>query len=85
MIRRLLLCIAAVVGGRAATEPSLEFGAEVLHAPGITLTQGTDTLRLVRGRSELALTLGLGSVAIDYAPVSFYFIGRAVERRATNV
>lgn len=84
MSRRLLLGFAVAAACQAATGPSFEFGAEVLHAPGITLTQGADTLRLARGRSELALTLGLGSVAIDYVPVSFDFLGRAVGRRETN-
>jgi hypothetical protein len=80
----LLLALFAVAGARAATEPSLEFGTEVLHASDVVLTQGADTLRFKRGRSEWALTLGLGTVAIDYAPVSFDFLGRALHRRETN-
>ncbi len=84
MKRRFLFALLATAGVRAATEPSLEFGAEVLRASDVTLTQGADTLRFTRGRSELALTLGLGSVAIDYAPVSFDFLGRALRRREHN-
>ena len=63
--------------------PTAEFGTEVLRASDITLTQSTDTLRLDWGKTEAALTLGFGTLAIDYAPVSFDFLGHALGRRET--
>ena len=61
--------------------PTAEFGTEVLRASDITLTQAADTLRLDWGKTEAALTLGLGTLAIDYAPVSFDLFGTARGRR----
>ncbi len=61
--------------------PTAEFGTEVLHASDITLTQAADTLRLNWGETEAAFTLGFGTIAIDYAPVSFDFLGSARGRR----
>ena len=58
-----------------------EFATEFLHAPDISLAQAADTFRLDWGKTEAALTLGLGTLAIDYAPVSFDFLGHAVSRR----
>ena len=58
-----------------------EFATESLHASDIALAQAADTLRLDWGKTEAALTLGLGTLAIDYAPVSFDFLGHAVSRR----
>jgi len=62
-----------------------EFGYEVLHASDIALTQAADTLRLDWGKTDAALSLGLGTLAIDYAPVSFDFLGSALGRRETAV
>ena len=82
---RCLLTFSLAAGGLgAAPETSVEFGAEVLHASGITLTQGADTFRLKAGRTEAALTLGAGSIAFDYAPVAFDFLGRAARLRETS-
>ena len=68
----------------AANERGFEFGAELLRADGIVQTQGSDTFRFRHGLAETALTVGLGTVEIDYAPVSFDFLGRAATRRETN-
>ncbi|MDP3073203.1 MAG: hypothetical protein Q8N18_23115 [Opitutaceae bacterium] len=84
MMRRALAWVLSA-SGAAAAERSLEFGAELLHAPDVMITQGSDTLRFQQGRTETALTVGLGTVAIDYAPVSFDFLGRFVERRESSV
>jgi len=65
--------------------PTAEFGTEILHASDITLTQSADTLRLDWGKTEAAVTLGFGTLAIDYAPVSFDFLGSARGRRDTAV
>ena len=61
--------------------PSAEFGTEVLRASDITLTQAADTLRLDWGKTEATFTLGYGTLAIDYAPVAFDFLGSARGRR----
>lgn len=63
--------------------PTAEFSTEVLHASDITLTQAADTLRLNWGKTEAAFTLGFGTLAIDYAPVSFDLFGTARGRRET--
>jgi len=63
--------------------PSAEFGTEILRASDLTLTQASNTLRLDWGKTEAALTLGFGSLSIDYAPVSFDFLGTARGRRET--
>ncbi len=87
----LLVFYCAVFGASAAepaarilgATPSAEFGTEVLRASDITLTQAADTLRLDWGKTEAALTLGYGTLAIDYAPVAFDFLGSARGRRET--
>ena len=65
--------------------PAAEFGTELLRAPGITLTQSADTLRLDWGKTEAAFSLGVGSFDLGYAPVSFDFLGQAVRLRETAV
>jgi len=83
--------LAAFFGARAAepekrffgARPAVEFEAEVLQASDITLTQAADTLRLNRGATEAALTLGFGTLAIDYAPVAFDLFGSARGRKET--
>lgn len=83
--------LAAFFGARAA-EPekrllgamhAAEFEVEVLQASDITLTQAADTLRLNWGATEAALTLGFGTLAIDYAPVAFDLFGSARGRKET--
>ena len=85
-----LLAFHSAVFGAGASEPatrflgatpSAEFGTEVLRASDITLTHGADTLRLDWGKTEAAFTLGYGTLAIDYAPVAFDFLGSARGRR----
>ncbi|MEO7598725.1 MAG: hypothetical protein ABIV50_07330 [Opitutus sp.] len=79
------LTIAAEPAARLfGAAPSAEFNAELLHASDLTLTHSSDTFRLAWTKTEAALAIGLATIAVDYTPVPFDFLGQTTELKSTT-
>ncbi len=82
---RLVLCwlgfgVAGATAGRAEVGNELEFSGETIRAEDIVLGRGTAAARLLRGDSELTITVSRSVVEFDYRPAPFDFRGLAVTR-----